>query len=61
MTDYLTLSEKELRQYIKSHPVDEEAFQHYLRIMRAKPGRVIVSTEEQALVEMRKRINENVD
>jgi len=61
MTDYLTLSEKELREYIKSHPVDEEAFQHYLRIMRAKPGRVIVSTEEQALVEMRKRINETVD
>ncbi|AFY34073.1 hypothetical protein [Calothrix sp. PCC 7507] len=56
MTDYLTLNEKELRQYIKSHPTDEEAFQHYLTIMRAKPGRVVVSTEEQALIETRKRL-----
>lgn len=56
MINYLNLSEKELRQYIKSHPSDEEAFQHYLAIMRAKPGRVVVSTDEQAEAEMRKRI-----
>jgi len=28
----------------------------YLAIMRAKPNRVVVSTEEQALIEFRKRI-----
>ncbi|MHC5730927.1 MAG: DUF6887 family protein, partial [Nostoc sp.] len=40
----------------KTHPDDEEAFQHYLTIMRAKPNRVVVSTEEQALIEFKKRI-----
>ncbi|WP_375502697.1 DUF6887 family protein [uncultured Nostoc sp.] len=29
-----------------SNPQDEEAFQHYLSIMRAKPG-IVVSTPEQ--------------
>ena len=34
----------------------KNAFQHYLTIMRAKPNRVVVSTEEQALIEFKKRI-----
>jgi hypothetical protein len=56
MSNYQQLSEAELRSYVKKHPDDEEAFQHYLTIMRAKPNRVVVSTEEQALIEFRKRI-----
>jgi hypothetical protein len=56
MSNYEQLTEAELRNYVKQHPNDEEAFQHYLTIMRAKPNRVVVSTEEQAVIEFRKRI-----
>ncbi|MEH1766527.1 DUF6887 family protein [Nostoc sp.] len=56
MSNYQQLSEAELRTYVKTHPDDEEAFQYYLTNMRAKPNRVVVSTEEQALIEFRKRI-----
>ncbi len=55
MTNYQQLTEAELRNYVKQHPEDEEAFQHYLTIIRARPG-VVVSTEEQALIEFKKRI-----
>ncbi len=55
-TNYQQLTEVELRNYVKQHPEDEDAFQHYLSIMRAKPGRVVVSTEEQSLAEFKKRI-----
>jgi hypothetical protein len=37
------------------HPQDEEAFQHYLSLVRARPG-VVVSTSEQLEAELRKRI-----
>ncbi|MEH2003899.1 DUF6887 family protein [Nostoc sp.] len=39
-----------------SNPQDEEAFQHYLSIMRAK--RVVVSTPEQLEAELKRRINQ---
>ncbi|MBW4512449.1 MAG: hypothetical protein KME64_39055 [Scytonematopsis contorta HA4267-MV1] len=55
MSNYQQLTKKELRDYIKRHPEDEDAFQYYLTIMRAKPG-IVVSTEEQALAEFRKRL-----
>ncbi|BAY19084.1 hypothetical protein NIES21_49430 [Anabaenopsis circularis NIES-21] len=55
-TNYQQLTEAELREYIKHHPQDEEAFQHYLSIVRAKPNRVVVSTGEQLEVELRKRL-----
>ncbi|BAZ11225.1 hypothetical protein NIES4071_30510 [Calothrix sp. NIES-4071] len=55
MSNYQQLTKKELRDYIKQHPEDEDAFQYYLTIMRAKPG-IVVSTEEQALAEFRKRL-----
>lgn len=55
MSNYQQLTKKELRNYIKQHPEDEDAFQYYLTIMRAKPG-IVVSTEEQALAEFRKRL-----
>ncbi|MBN3910173.1 MAG: hypothetical protein HWQ35_27605 [Nostoc sp. NMS1] len=54
--DYQQLTEAELREYVKHHPQDEEAFQHYLRIVRAKPNRVVVSTGEQLEAELRKRL-----
>lgn len=54
--DYKQLTESELREYIKSHPQDEDAFQHYLSIMRAKSGRVVVSTDEQLEAELKKRL-----
>ncbi|MBW4435343.1 MAG: hypothetical protein KME28_27455 [Pelatocladus maniniholoensis HA4357-MV3] len=55
MSDYLNLNYQELKQYIKTHPDDEEAFQHFLTLMRAKPG-VVVSTPEQLEVELKKRL-----
>jgi hypothetical protein len=55
-TNYQQLTEVELKNYVKQHPEDEEAFQHYLSIIRAKPGRVVVSTEEQSLAEFKKRL-----
>ncbi|MCW5316508.1 hypothetical protein GTQ43_22620 [Nostoc sp. KVJ3] len=51
------LNEQELRQYVILNPQDEEAFQHYLSIMRAKPG-VVVSTPEQLEAELKRRINQ---
>ncbi|MDF5725762.1 MAG: hypothetical protein PUP91_36000 [Rhizonema sp. PD37] len=58
-TNYQELTEVELRNYVKQHPEDEDAFQHYLSIVRAKPGRVVVSTPEQSLAEFEKRIQTN--
>lgn len=55
MSDYQQLSEAELREYVKRHPEDEDAFQYYLSIVRAKPG-VLVTTEEEALAEFKKRL-----
>jgi SOS response regulatory protein OraA/RecX len=55
--NYKQLTEAELRDYVKRHPEDEEAFQHYLTIIRAKPNRVVVSTGEQLEAELRKRLN----
>jgi Xaa-Pro aminopeptidase len=57
MSDYLSLNYQELKQYIKAHPQDEEAFQHFLTLMRQKPG-VVVNTPEQLEAELRKRINQ---
>ncbi|MGJ5629643.1 DUF6887 family protein [Nostoc edaphicum] len=54
--DYQQLTEAELREYVKHHPQDEEAFQHYLMIVRARPNRVVVSTGEQLEAELRKRL-----
>ncbi|MBD2249744.1 DUF6887 family protein [Nostoc parmelioides] len=54
--NYLQLTEVELREYVKLHPQDEEAFQHYLSIVRAKPNRVVVSTGEQLETELKKRL-----
>ena len=54
--DYQQLNEADLRNYVKTHPQDEDAFQYYLSIMRAKPNRVVVSTGEQLEAEVRKRL-----
>ncbi|MEM1395663.1 MAG: hypothetical protein AAGG00_20725 [Cyanobacteria bacterium P01_H01_bin.150] len=59
--DYRQLNESDLRNYVKSHPSDEDAFQHYLAIMRAKPNRVVVSTDEQLEAEVRKRLEKATD
>lgn len=54
--NFQELTEIELRNYVKQHPEDEDAFQHYLSIIRVKPGWVKVSTPEQSLAEFQKRI-----
>ncbi|MGI8503442.1 MAG: DUF6887 family protein [Hassallia sp.] len=54
--NYQQLTEAELRDYVKQHPQDEEAFQHYLAIVRAKPNRVVVSSGEQLEIELKKRL-----
>ncbi|NEU73327.1 hypothetical protein PI95_012305 [Hassallia byssoidea VB512170] len=54
--NYELLTEAELREYVRFNPQDEDAFQHYLTIVRAKPGRVVTRTEEEFDAELRKRI-----
>ncbi len=54
--DFRQLPEPELREYVRHHPDDEEAFQYYLTIIRAKPNRVVVNTAEQLEAELRKRL-----
>jgi hypothetical protein len=56
MSDYLSLSEAELRKYVIAHPDDKDAFQHYMEIVRAKPGRIVVKTTEQLIEEIKKRM-----
>ncbi len=56
MSNYLNLSYQELKEYIKSHPQDEEAFQHFLSLMREKPG-VVVKGGEAVEAELRKRLS----
>ncbi|MBW4616363.1 MAG: hypothetical protein KME21_24425 [Desmonostoc vinosum HA7617-LM4] len=56
MSDYLSLSYDKLKQYIKTHPQDEEAFQHFLSLMREKPG-VVVKGGEAVEAELRKRLS----
>lgn len=54
--NYKQLSDADLREYIKSHPQDEEAFQYYLSIVRKKPGVVVGKDDtEQLINELRKR------
>ncbi|MBN3925360.1 hypothetical protein [Nostoc sp. NMS4] len=55
MSNYLNLSYQELKEYIKTHPQDEDAFQYFLKQMRTKPG-VVVSTGEQIETELKKRL-----
>lgn len=55
MNNYQELNESELREYVKRNLEDEDAFQHYLTIVREKPG-VVVSNEEQLEAELKKRI-----
>lgn len=57
MSNYQDLPEAELREYVKQHPDNEDAFQHYLKIVRARPG-VVVSTDEQLEAELKRRIAE---
>lgn len=54
--NYELLTEAELREYVRFNPQDEDAFQYYLTIVRAKPGRVVTRTEEEFDAELRKRI-----
>jgi hypothetical protein len=53
------MTEQELRQYVKQNPQDEDAFQHYLSIIRSRPGRVIVTSDNEFETELRKRINQS--
>lgn len=55
---YEGLTEAELREYVRQNPEDEDAFQYYLSIIRAKPGRVITRTDEEFDAELRKRIGQ---
>ncbi|WP_026730787.1 DUF6887 family protein [Fischerella sp. PCC 9605] len=55
---YEELTEAELREYVRHNPQHEDAFQHYLTIVRAKPGRVVTHTEEEFDAELRKRITQ---
>ena len=58
--DYKKLSEPDLKQYVKSHPQDEDAFQYWLNIIRAKPS-VTVANDEQIKEELKKRLGVEPD
>ncbi|MFQ4146874.1 MULTISPECIES: DUF6887 family protein [Chlorogloeopsis] len=55
--NYESMTEKELREYVRRNPNDENAFQHYLSIIRSRPG-VLCSTDEEFDAELQKRINQ---
>jgi hypothetical protein len=57
-SNYEAMTEKQLREYVRLNPQDEDAFQHYLSIIRSRSGRVIVSTDDEFEAELRKRINQ---
>ncbi|WP_375478762.1 DUF6887 family protein [uncultured Nostoc sp.] len=54
--NYESLTEQELRDYVRRNPQDEEAFQHYLNIIRSRPS-VLCATNEEFEAELQKRIN----
>lgn len=58
--DFNGMTENEVREYVKSHPEDEEAFQYLLSIIRSKPG-VIATNDEELEIELRRRLNFNID
>ena len=56
-SNYKKLNEADLREYVKRHPQDEEAFQYYLSMVRQKPYVVVGKDDTEQLVEeLRKRI-----
>ncbi|MEH1783979.1 DUF6887 family protein [Nostoc sp.] len=55
-SNYKSLTEQELRDYVRRNPQDEDAFQHYLNIIRSRPG-VLCTTDEEFEAELQKRIN----
>lgn len=61
--NYKNLNESELRQYVKSHPQDEDAFQYYLSLVRKKPAVIVGSNDTKRLTEeLQKRImNEKIE
>lgn len=55
--NYKKLNEADLREYVKKHPQDEDAFQHYLSIVRQKPYVSVGKDDTERLAEeLRKRI-----
>ncbi|MEH2230960.1 DUF6887 family protein [Nostoc sp.] len=54
--NYESLTEQELRDYVRRNPQDEDAFQHYLNIIRSRPS-VLCTTDEEFEAELQKRIN----
>jgi len=56
--NYKEMTEQQLRQYVKQNPQDEDAFQHYLSVIRSRPGRVIVTSDDEFETELQKRINQ---
>ncbi|MCC5638942.1 hypothetical protein LC593_24550 [Nostoc sp. CHAB 5844] len=54
---YESMTEQELREYVRRNPQDEDAFQYYLSIIRSRPG-VLCTTDEEIEAELQKRINQ---
>lgn len=54
--DYTQLNEKDLREYVKKHPQDEDAFQYYLSIVRRKPGKVVAKNGDELEKEIKRRL-----
>jgi hypothetical protein len=55
--NYESMTEQELRDYVRRNPDDESAFQHYLSIIRSRPG-VLCRTDEEFDAELQRRINQ---
>ncbi|WP_442935821.1 DUF6887 family protein [Nostoc sp.] len=54
--NYQSLTEQELRDYVRHNPQDEDAFQHYLSIIRSRPS-VLCTTDQEFEAELQRRIN----
>ncbi|QLE56548.1 hypothetical protein [Nostoc sp. TCL26-01] len=56
--NYESMTEQELRDYVRRNPQDEEAFQYYLTIIRSRPG-VLCITDEEFEYELLRRIRQS--
>jgi F0F1-type ATP synthase delta subunit len=53
--NYQSMSQPKLREYVRMHPEDIEAFHYYVDKLRTQTG-VLISTEEELEQELQKRI-----
>lgn len=56
--NYQTMTDDELRDWVRYHPQDTEAFHILMDRLDQRPNKVITRTEEEFEEELRRRINQ---